>query len=291
MSDRSLEYHRRGSGEPLLLLHGLGHTWRAWRGLLPHLETEFEVMAPDLPGFGGSPPLPPGTAPTPRALGDAIERELDALGWEAPHVAGNSLGGQLALELGRRGRARTAVAISPAGLWRGWENVWGRTALRATRALSFAPRPEFALRLAPVRVVTAGVMLGRPWRADPDELAEHVRRLRQATAFDTTRREIHRRRPEGLEEVRCPVLIVWGTRDRLTLPRQAERWVAAVPGAELRWLRDLGHLPMLEDPELVARIIADFLQRAAERAESTPKAEEPATGPELAREPTGAEGQ
>jgi pimeloyl-ACP methyl ester carboxylesterase len=258
VTHRRLDHHRGGSGEPLLLLHGVGHTRRAWRGLLPELERGFEVLAPDLPGFGGSDPLPAETAPTPGALADVVERDLDAVGWQAPHVAGNSLGGQIALELGRRGRARTVVAISPAGMWTRRENLWGQAVLEATRALSYVPRPDLALRLLPVRVAVAGVLLGRPWRASPDQLAEDARLLRRSTAYRQTRREVHRRRPEGLEDIRCPVLIAWGTRDRLTLPRQAQRWVAAIPGAELRWLKALGHLPMLEEPELVARMIRDF---------------------------------
>ena len=262
MSDRRLEHHRAGSGEPLLLLHGVGHTWRAWRGILPELEGGFDVVAPDLPGFGGSAPLPAGTAPTLGALADAVERELDALGWDAPHVAGNSLGGQIALELARRGRARTVVAVSPAGMWTPRESLWGRSVLRLMRTLSFAPRPDLALRLAPVRLVVAGGVLGRPWRADPGELAEATLFVRKSSAFGATSREVHRRHPEGLGEIRAPVLVVWGTRDRLTLPRQATRWVDAIPGAELRWLPGLGHLPMLEDPELVAHTIRDFIAGA-----------------------------
>ena len=245
------------------MLHGVGHTWRAWEPLAPGLEHDFEVLAPDLPGFGGSPPLPPGTEPTVAALADAVERDIDALGWEAPHAVGNSLGGQLALELARRGRARTVVAISPAGLWSGLENLWGRAVLRLTRLASFAPRPELALHILPVRALAAAPMLGKPWRADPDVLAEAARRVRDSTAFDATRHEIHRRPPVGLGEIRVPVLIAWGTRDRLTLPRQAQRWVDAIPGAELRWLPGLGHLPTLEDPVLVARTIREFVDRAA----------------------------
>jgi pimeloyl-ACP methyl ester carboxylesterase len=233
--------------------------------MLDALEREFDVFAPDIPGFGGSAPLPAATAPTVQALADEIERDLDALGWETAHVAGNSLGGQIALELARRGRARTVVAISPAGMWSRAENLWGRAVLRIVRTLSHAPRPDLALRFLPARLAVAGTMLGHPRRADPDELAETTLLLRRSPAFHATRHEIHSRRPEGLEEVRCPVLIAWGTRDRLTLPRQAQRWVDAVPGAELRWLPGLGHLAMLDDPEAVARTISDFVRRPAGR--------------------------
>ena len=111
-----LDHHRGGAGEPLVLVHGIGHTWRGWRPMLPALERHFDVLAVDLPGFGHSPPLPAGQACTPEALADAVEAAMDAAGFETAHLAGNSLGGWIALILARRGRARTVTAISPAGL-------------------------------------------------------------------------------------------------------------------------------------------------------------------------------
>src|SRR5918992_4234493 len=126
-----LDHHRGGTGEPLVLIHGIGHTWRGWKPMLPHLEPRFDVLAVDLPGFGHSPPLPAGTEPTPEALADAVERAMDEAGFDRAHVAGNSLGGWIALELARRGRALTVTAISPAGLQHKREKAWGRSMLLA----------------------------------------------------------------------------------------------------------------------------------------------------------------
>src|SRR5687767_10997424 len=120
-----LDLHRGGSGEPLVLIHGIGHTWRGWRPMLPLLEPRFDVLAVDLPGFGHSAPLPAGVPPTAETLADAVEREMDAAGFGTAHVAGNSLGGWIALVLGRRGRARSITAISPAGLQHARERAWG----------------------------------------------------------------------------------------------------------------------------------------------------------------------
>src|SRR5688500_8806710 len=111
-----LDHHRGGAGEPLVLVHGIGHTWRGWKPMLPELERHFDVLAVDLPGFGHSAPLPAGQACTPEELADAVEQAMDAAGFETAHLAGNSLGGWIALILARRGRARTVTAISPAGL-------------------------------------------------------------------------------------------------------------------------------------------------------------------------------
>jgi pimeloyl-ACP methyl ester carboxylesterase len=86
-----LDHHRGGSGEPLVLIHGIGHTWRGWRPMLPLLEERFEVLAVDLPGFGRSAALPPGVESTPEALADAVEDEMGRAGFDRAHFSGNSL--------------------------------------------------------------------------------------------------------------------------------------------------------------------------------------------------------
>src|SRR2546425_11189672 len=108
-----LSHHRVGAGEPLLLVHP---TWRAWLPVISALSARHDVVGVDLPGFGGSAPLPHGVAPSVPTLAAAVEEQLDRLGWETAHVAGNSMGGWVALELARGGRARTGVAIAPMGL-------------------------------------------------------------------------------------------------------------------------------------------------------------------------------
>src|SRR5680860_518316 len=125
-----LDHHRGGSGEPLVLIHGLGHTWRGWKPMLVQLERRFDVLALDLPGFGKSAPLPAEVDSTPEALADAVERAMIGAGFDSAHLAGNSLGGWIAFELARRGRARTVTAISPAGLQHAREKDWGAGMLR-----------------------------------------------------------------------------------------------------------------------------------------------------------------
>src|SRR6187402_1385601 len=104
-----LNVERRGSGEPLVLLHGIGHRWQAWTPLLDSLARDFDVAAVDLPGFGRSPRL---AGPiTPDAVTAATARVLDELGWSRPHVVGNSLGGWLGLELARIGAVSSVTAL------------------------------------------------------------------------------------------------------------------------------------------------------------------------------------
>src|SRR5262245_43055610 len=121
---------RGGCGQPLVLIHGIGHTWRGWRPMLPPLEQRCDVLAVDLPGCGRSEPFPAGIDSTPEALADAVEDEMARAGFDRAHIAGNSLGGWIALELARRGRADTVTAISPAGLQHARERGWGANILR-----------------------------------------------------------------------------------------------------------------------------------------------------------------
>src|SRR5207237_6606895 len=107
-----------GAGTPLVLLHGVGGTWRVWRPVLPLLERWHAVFAPTLPGHCGANRLPAGVAPSIDALADGVAEQLDRAGIDRAHIVGNSLGGWIALELARRGRARSVVLFGPAGAWR-----------------------------------------------------------------------------------------------------------------------------------------------------------------------------
>nr|BFE86082.1 hypothetical protein GCM10020093_086830 [Planobispora longispora] len=135
-----LAFERRGAGPPLVLLHGIGHHWQGWLPVLDRLAAERDVIAVDFPGFGVSPPLPAGTPYTAETLADAVESFCTMLGLREPHVAGNSLGGYVALELASRGVVRTACALSPAGFWTRGELVYAQSVLRATRGWPWPPR-------------------------------------------------------------------------------------------------------------------------------------------------------
>lgn len=256
-----LDHHRSGTGEPLVLIHGIGHTWRGWKPMLPLLEPRFDVLAVDLPGFGHSPPLPAGTESTPEALADAVEAAMDDAGFDRAVVCGNSLGGWIALELARRGRATAVVAISPAGLQHAREKAWGRNVLLGMRwAARHAPAPEWLLRTRLGCALFAGPVVARPWRLDPDDFPEVLRLFAEAPGFLATLPHTFEGQPKGLNEIDVPVRILWGTQDLLLLPRQGRRFERLIPGAELRYLKGLGHTPMSDDPELLAELVATTLR-------------------------------
>lgn len=254
-----LDRHRGGSGEPLVLVHGIGHTWRGFKPMLPLLEERFDVLAVDLPGFGHS---PMGTDQSPEGLADAVEAAMDEAGFASAHVAGNSLGGWIALILGRRGRARTVTAISPAGLAHARERILGRSVLLGLRWIIRNARPPEALLRNPVgRTLLAGPTLGRPWRADPEDMVVQAELYASAPGFDATLPHTLATQVAGLTEIRCPVLVLWGTKDVVLLPRQGRRFERLIPDCELRYLKGLGHVPMSDDPKLLSEAIADFAAR------------------------------
>ena len=262
-----LDHRRAGTGEPLLLIHGIGSTWRVWKPVLERLEAGHDVLAVDVPGFGDSRAAPRGGHPVPSgALADALEQALDAVGWDAPHVAGNSMGGWLALELARRGRAATAVAISPAGMWS--PNARTRTragSLRFQHAVAsrLAPHADALSRSSVGRTLLFSGVAARPWRTPPDDAAEALRLFAGAPGWEATLDAMTANRPRDLGSIECPVRIVWGSRDTLLFPRQADRFVREISDAELVRLPGLGHVPMGDDPQAVASSILEFTARHA----------------------------
>ena len=243
--------------EPLVLLHGVGSHRQMWDPVVPHLEASREVLALDLPGFGDAPPLPAGEEPTPVALAQAVAAELDTRGWDSVHLAGNSLGGWVGLELAKLGRTRSVCALSPAGFWRGWESRYATISLRSARAAAraMAPVVDRAMRSPVARRAALAQLTAHGDRMPADATAAALRNLATCPGWDATLRAMHARTFEGGEQVPPPVTIAWAEKDRLLLPRQAARARAALPFARHIVLTGCGHVPSFDDPRLVADAI------------------------------------
>jgi pimeloyl-ACP methyl ester carboxylesterase len=261
--------HRAGSGDPLVLLHGFTGTWRVWLPVVPSLATRFDVLMPTLGGHCGSDPFPDGVEPTVAALADIAEAELDNAGIETAHVAGNSLGGWIALELAKRGRARSVVALSPAGGW--WDDE-EREEKRLTgffnrtrRATSLAmPRARGLVTRPRLRKLMFRDVAERGDRIPPGDAEHMMQGVVECSIFSEFMEVVMRDGPAvDLDRISCPVRIAWCEKDRiLPMDRYAERYRAAIPGSELVVLEGCGHVPMYDDPQLVADTIADFAARA-----------------------------
>ncbi|WP_432027148.1 alpha/beta fold hydrolase [Streptomyces sp. 1222.5] len=257
--DVTVSYARAGHGAPLVLLHGIGHHRQAWDPVVDILATERDVITVDLPGFGASPALPGDLAydlPTTNTVLGAL---FEALELDRPHIAGNSLGGLLALELGREKRVRSVTALSPAGFWTEAERRYAFAVLLAMRGIAQRlplPLVERLSRSAAGRTALTSTIYSRPARRAPEAVVAETLALVGATGFDATLRAgTAVRFTDDLPGL--PVTVAWGTQDRLLLRRQGIRAKQMIPHARLVRLPGCGHCPMNDDPALVARVILD----------------------------------
>ncbi|MEU9494964.1 MULTISPECIES: alpha/beta fold hydrolase [Streptomyces] len=254
-----VSYERTGVGAPLVLLHGIGHHRQAWDPVLRILAAERDVIAVDLPGFGASPALPHGLAHDLRTMVPVLGSFFEALGVVRPHVAGNSLGGLLALELGREGLARSVTALSPAGFWTPSERRYAFGVLRAMRGAALAmpvPLIERLSRSSPGRAALTSTIYARPGRRSPAAVVSETVALREATGFRQTL-EAGSGVTFADDVPGVPVSIAWGSKDRLLPRRQGVRAGRAIPRARLVRLPGCGHVPMNDDPAAVARVVLD----------------------------------
>ena len=210
-----LNHRRSGSGEPLVLVHGIGIA----------LVSEF----------------------------------LGQLGVDRPHVAGNSMGGLLALEMAVRGLARSATALSPAGFANRTEMTYGRVSLwlsvRLARRTARYSETLFATAFG--RKLGLSLFVARPERLTGAEAADNTRALAGAPWFDATLPALRSYEFSDTERVPVPVTVAWGAKDRLLLPRQARRAARAIPRARVLLMDGCGHVPTWDDPEQVARVILE----------------------------------
>ncbi|SDZ28192.1 Pimeloyl-ACP methyl ester carboxylesterase [Micromonospora pattaloongensis] len=250
-----LSYERRGAGEPLVLLHGIGHHWQAWQPVLDRLAETHDVIAIDLPGFGRSPLPAAGLPQDMPQLVTAISEILDQLGLERPHVAGNSLGGAIALELAAAGRVASATALSPAGFCTPRQLRRALWLLGMLRYAAHLPRPVLraTYRSSLLRAMSFGLLLSRPRRITAEAALADTLALRNARAFRAVARSGRRYGFRGAPRV--PVTIAWGTRDRILPYEGADLARELLPTATHIDLVGCGHVPMHDDPELVAAVI------------------------------------
>jgi pimeloyl-ACP methyl ester carboxylesterase len=249
---------RRGSGPPLLLVHGVGDSNQMWSRVLGRLARQHECFAIDVPGFGRSAPLE--GPPSVEALASACAGFMRERGHATFHVAGNSMGGAIALELARSGAARSATALSPSGFVEGWEAPYKRATLLATRAFAraIAPLAGPLTRSTLGRRILTGQMNRRGHNYRPHELRATLAGVAAAPSFTEMVGELATYRfPDGVA-FDCPVTVAWGSHDFLLLTRpQSARARDRLPGARHVVLHNCGHIPTWDDPEQVARVILE----------------------------------
>jgi pimeloyl-ACP methyl ester carboxylesterase len=254
-----LSFERRGKGEPLVLIHGTGSQWQTWGPVLNLLAANRNVVAVDLPGHGRSAPAPAGTPLTAAGFARLIGIFLsEQLGIDFAHVAGNSMGGWIALEMAKLGYARSVTALCPAGLWRTRTPRYCLSSFRINYALArlLGRRGAYlATSTAVGRTLIMGQMFGRPWKIPADNAAEAVRNLAESPVFLAHLQATAPERFTGGREIEVPVTVAWGARDILLLPWQSRHQEELPPRARIATLPRCGHVPMHDDPDLVARVV------------------------------------
>lgn len=260
-----------GTGSPLVLLHPFSLCAAVWQPVVPYLKRHHEVFALTIPGHAGGDPLPNDFRHSVEGAVDLLETKLDALGIERAHVAGNSLGGWLAVELARRKRALSVVAFAPGGGWEEGSEEHRRLIRRfqLTRTLLYLGGPMAGLlsRYALTRYATLGATVARPEDLTPTEARLFIESAWRCASFEgVVKCMATQPLPAPLDPAPCPIRLVWGSEDRL-LPMQgySERWRRVLPEANWVVLRHAGHVPMYDAPVAVARSILEVTTQEASR--------------------------
>jgi pimeloyl-ACP methyl ester carboxylesterase len=254
----TIHFERGGAGEPLLLIHGLGGSARIWNPVFDRLAAERDVIALDLPGFGESPELPDGLRPTAANLAAAISGLFDELAVERPHVAGNSLGAWVGLELAKAGDAASVCCLSPAGLWR---RPLGPRRFDSRRlGLRLRPLLPALLRSPRARRALLGSTLAHPERLTREEATGLVLDWLRSTGYDAANQEMRSSVFEHPELVTVPTTVAWGAEDRLIAAPRPERMP---PGARYLVLDGCGHTATWDAPELIAELLLEASSTAA----------------------------
>jgi pimeloyl-ACP methyl ester carboxylesterase len=263
-----LRYYVGGEGPPLLLVHGLGGAASNWSELAPLLASRRRLLVPDLPGHGGSSPLP--SAPTLSPFADVLATIAERERMLPAAVVGHSLGGVVALKLALRrpGSVTALVLAAAAGISSATRTreTWVTLLVLARPARLVAPHRRLIARVPWLRYPVFGY-----WEvADPAAFpARAVEGFLTGPALhtdigDAGRALVHDDPRTDLHRVRCPALVLWGARDRL-VPLEDGFEYARRLRAPLRVVPDCGHLLIGERPDACADAIESFLATLSSR--------------------------
>lgn len=262
-----LSYERHGSGPTIVLIHGIGHRRQTWRDVIGLLSDDFDVIAIDLPGHGESPDIVLDGRDAKEALRAELEGLLDHLDVVAPIVVGNSLGGLIALEAGADQIASSVVGLSPAGFWRNrieFAYIRGIFSTMIAAAKLLRPMARRMVETRAGRIIAFSWLAAHPTRVRPQDAIGDIDGL--IRALPTLRGLFRQARPFDAEiDLAIPVTIAWSAKDRVLFPGQRRRAQRMVPHADVFTLAGCGHVPMMDDPALVAQTIRNHITALPKR--------------------------
>lgn len=242
-----MNYIRRGAGKPLVLIHGIGGSWRSWQTVFDDLALERDVIAIDLPGHGKTQPLRGET--TIATLADSVVEFLDQNNLIGVDVVGSSMGARLVLELARRGdTVGSAVALNPGGFWQGWQIPFFYHSINLSVKLVRALQPFMSqiTRNAIGRTLLLAQFSARPWKLSPKIALDEMRSFAESPVFDELLYNLaygETQRGVLAGSIKHPLLMGWGRRDRVCFPSQAKLALEKFPDARLYWFDCCGHFP------------------------------------------------
>lgn len=249
----------RGTGPPLLLVHGLGSSARSWSPVMDQLAAHRHVIAVDLPGFGATPPLAGEVSI--RTLADALTEYLRLEGILGIDAVGSSMGARLVLELARRGGVLGGVvSLDPGGFWQGWQRhaFFTSIALSIRLVRLIQPIMAFMTRHAVTRTLLLAQFSAHPWRLSAGLTLDELRNFALSPSFDELLKNLAYGEPQSgaaPNSLKHPLLIGWGRHDRVCFPGQARRALELFPDAKLHWFDHSGHFPHWDSPEETVRVI------------------------------------
>lgn len=253
-----LHHVRKGAGDPLVLVHGIGGTWRSWSPIIDQLAAQREVIAVDLPGFGETPVAHDGGSIA--SFADAMTAFLEEHDLRGADLVGSSMGARLVMELARRGVGGDVVSLDPGGFWTpGQKRVFGGS-LKASIVLVrlLQPVAPALSATAVTRTALLAQLSRKPWKLDRELVLQELRSLAQGPAFDAVLNELlHGPTQEGAPAGSLPgrMTIGWGRNDLVTLPSQAARAQELFPDAQLHWFEKCGHFPQWDKPQETVDLI------------------------------------
>lgn len=257
-----------GSGEPVLLLHPFLLSQAVWEKVASQLAGtgRYEVFAPTMASHNGGPRA--GTWFLSSAvLADHVERQMDELGWDSAHIVGNSLGGWVAFELERRGRARSVTGIAPAGGWHRWSlakfEVIAKFILGIPLLVSAWMFRQRVLRLPFSRRLATYAISASPDGVDEAELHGIIDDVAHCPAyFQLLVKALLMHGLRELAENAVPAHLVICGKDRIIpSPRYTRHFTTHLPDDHrVTVIKDVGHVPMYEAPQRITDVISSFIE-------------------------------
>lgn len=232
-----------GGGPPLVLLHGWGANHLIWQNLLPHLTAyTYQYLALDLPGFGQSGPLPKPFNTNDYA--EVVAGFIQELELKEPTLLGHSLGGKIALSYALDHPLKKLILIDSAGIKR--RSLRTKTILLAARFLKLINNQQLNSFLLPLK---------SSWQS------ADYRQIEEGTLRHTFRLIVEEDFENQLQRIKVPTLLVWGSNDPETPLRDAAIMKREIINSQLKVIPESGHFPFLDHPQVVARLIGDFLKQ------------------------------